>query len=303
MPVVEVNSTKLNYREAGCRDKPTIVFLYPVLFDSTVFDHLVAELANDFHLIVLDLHGHRESGYRLPLTLESMTEDYDALLTKLGFSKIAWVGYSIGGMIGMRLALSRPQLVDSLILIATSARPDPPEIRQQSWALWEMFRDGHRQEVVDPALRFFFAPNSFETQPQLIAEYRHKITNYSEKQANAMFEVAGAVFERSDISDAIHRIKAPTLIIAGTEDLISPQQESALIGSRISNARLITIANAGHLLVVEKPQEVTRSIRDFLKSERIGRGGAGHIKSRGAESRLAADLAQFFSPNVTGERS
>ena len=79
MPVVEVNSTKLNYGEAGCRDKPTIVFLHPVLFDSTVFDHLVAELANDFHLIVLDLHGHRESGYRLPLTLESMTEDYDAL--------------------------------------------------------------------------------------------------------------------------------------------------------------------------------------------------------------------------------
>ena len=133
-----------------------------MLFDSSVFDQLVSELGSNFHLIILDLHGHGESGYRSPLTLEEMAEVYFQLLTRLGISRFSWIGYSVGGMLGLCLVLQHPEAIESLILIAAIARLDPPELGQQTLALWQMFRDGHREDIVDAALRFFFAPATLE---------------------------------------------------------------------------------------------------------------------------------------------
>lgn len=68
MPALNVNGVTLNCRELGSRDKRTVVFAHIALFDSAVFDQLALELVNDFHLILLDIHGHGESGFRTPLT-------------------------------------------------------------------------------------------------------------------------------------------------------------------------------------------------------------------------------------------
>jgi pimeloyl-ACP methyl ester carboxylesterase len=80
-----------------------------------------------YHLIRLDIHGHGESGFRAPLTLEDMAADYYQLLTKLNLPNVSWVGHSIRGMLGMRLALADPEAIDSLILIATTAQLDPAQ--------------------------------------------------------------------------------------------------------------------------------------------------------------------------------
>ncbi|MDQ3686762.1 MAG: alpha/beta hydrolase [Acidobacteriota bacterium] len=263
MPVINVNDVALNYHEQGNRDRRTIVFAHALLWSSEVFDYLVSELEDDFHIIVVDIHGHGKSGYRTPMTLEEITDDYYHLLTKLDLSKVIWIGFSIGGMIGMRLALQHPEIIDSLILIATTARLDPPQIREQTWKLWEMFRDGHRASIADAALQFFFAPATYKNQPQLVEHYRHQLINF--KQVEGMFEAARAVFDRNDIGDEISTIKAPTLVIAGKDDTATSPMESEVIASRIPNAQVKIFDEANHLLVVEKPQEVVRVMRDFLR--------------------------------------
>jgi len=103
MPVITINSVGLNYRDLGSHENRTIVLAHPMLFGSDVFDYLVSELVNDFHLILPDIHGHGQSGYRAPLTLDEMTADYYRLQTELNLTKVIWIGHSIGGMIGMRL--------------------------------------------------------------------------------------------------------------------------------------------------------------------------------------------------------
>lgn len=270
MPVIDVNGVALNYREMGSRDKRTVVFAHPMLFGSEAFNHLASELVNDFHLILLDLHGHGESGYRTPLTLEEMTADYDHLLTRLNLTNVIWIGHSIGGMIGMRLALAHPEAIDSLILIATTARLDPPQLHEQAWPLWEMFRDGHREDIVDAALQFNFAPATFKNQPQLIEHYRDKVITY--QNAEGVFEAARAVFNRTDISDQIHAIQAPTLVIAGKEDTAISPAESELIAARIPNAQVAIMDDASHMIVVEKPREVAQLIREFLQMKKVAGG-------------------------------
>lgn len=263
MPVIDVNGVALNYRELGSRSNRTIVFAHAVPFGPEVFDHIASEFSDDFHLILLDIHGHGESGYRTPLTLEGMADDYYQLLKELNLSNVIWVGFSIGGMTGMRLALRHPGVIGSLILIAASARLDPPQLSAQTWLLWEMFRDGHREDIADAALQFFFAPATHRDQPRLVEQYRDKLVNL--KQAEGIFEAVRAVFDRADIGDQIGSITTPTLVIAGREDVVASPAESAHIASRIANARVAVIDDASHLVAVEKPREVARLIREFLR--------------------------------------
>jgi 3-oxoadipate enol-lactonase len=273
MPVITINSVGLNYRDLGSHENRTIVLAHPMLFGSDVFDYLVSELVNDFHLILPDIHGHGQSGYRAPLTLDEMTANYYRLQTELNLTKVIWIGHSIGGMIGMRLALAHPEAIESLVLIATTARLDPPQLREQAWPLWEMFRAGHREDIVDAALQFNFAPATFRTQPQLIEYYRNKVIGY--QNVEGVFEAVRAVFKRTDISDQINAIKAPTLVIAGKEDTAISPTESEVIASRIPNAQLALIDEAGHMLVVEKPEELTQIIREFLERKKAAGKGPG----------------------------
>ncbi|MDQ3748922.1 MAG: alpha/beta hydrolase [Acidobacteriota bacterium] len=263
MPTINIKNVPLNYAEAGNSNNHTIVFAHPVLWGAEMFDSMISELAKDFHVVAVDIHGHGQSGYRNSLTLDDMTDDFYRLIEKLDLQNITWFGYSIGGMLGMRLALAHPEKVDSLILVATNARLDAPEIKQQTLQLWEMFRVGHRADIAESALQFFFAQKTFENQPELVELYRNKIANF--KEVGGMFKAALAVLDRKDIGDKIGAINIPTLVVAGREDFSASPEEAQFIASRIPNAKLKIIEDANHLLAVEKPREVLEFIRVFLK--------------------------------------
>jgi 3-oxoadipate enol-lactonase len=263
MPVITVNGVALNYRELGNREGRTIVLAHSIPFGAQVFDEVATELADTFHLVIPDIHGHGESGYRAPLTLEEMAADFRGLLDALELSRVAWVGYSIGGLLGMRLALEHPETLDSLVVIAATARPDEPQLREQALRLWELFRDGHREEVAGPAMGAFFAPATFRDQPRLVERFREKLIHL--EGADGIFEAVRAVFDRTDISGRIGAIEAPTLVIGAKDDMAVPPEESEWIASHIPNARLAMIEDTSHLVAVERPREVARLIREFLE--------------------------------------
>jgi 3-oxoadipate enol-lactonase len=262
MPKINVNEVDLNYNEFGDPNNPTIVFCHALLWNADIFEHIISRLVSGFHIINLDLHGHGASGFRTGSTLEQMTTDYDELLNRLNLAKVSWIGCSIGGMLGMRLALLHPDIIESLTLISSTARLDPPLLQEQTFQLWKMFRDGHREDIADPSLKFFFAPATYETRPELIESYRNKLLNYGE--ARNAFEVATAVFNRSDFSERLVSIKVPTLAIAGRVDLATSPTEAEFIAAHIPGAKLAIIEDASHLLAVEKPDEVSQIIEEFL---------------------------------------
>jgi len=82
--------------------------------------------------------------------------------------------------------------------------------------------------------------------------------------ARGMFASALAAFNRSDISSEVHKIKAPTLVIAGREDLAATPAHADFIASQISGAELKIIDDAGQLAGIEKADEIARLVRDFL---------------------------------------
>ncbi|HLZ35677.1 MAG TPA: alpha/beta hydrolase [Nitrospira sp.] len=262
MPVIPINGITLHYRESGNRDNPTIVFAPALLWGGDSFNELLTELAKDFHLVTVDIHGHGLSGYREVMTLEEMAADFYLLLGQLNLEKVVWFGCSIGGMIGMRLALAHPDTLDSLVLMATSARLDPSTIKASTLHLWKMFRNGHREEIADPAMKLYFATRTYQAQPELIAKCRAELVRT--KDANGMFAAALATFNRTDISSAIHRIKTRTLVIVGREDLAVTPAQGDFIAAQIPDAELKIIDDASHLVGIEKPLEIAKLVRDFL---------------------------------------
>jgi pimeloyl-ACP methyl ester carboxylesterase len=263
MPIHTINNVALHYEERGDRSKPSLVLAGPLLFGAQGFDPLVPLLENDFYLVRLDVHGHGRSGLRVPLILEDMAEDFRELLLRLGLPKPVWVGHSIGGMLGMRIAHKYPDELAALILIAAAARPDPPALREQTWQLWQAFRAGQRATIVDPTLPFLFARATFREQPELIRRYHDWIVNFPD--AENVFQSALAVFNRTDITEFLPRIVAPTLAIAGSEDPAAPAAELQVIAERIPHARLMVIEQASHLVTLEKPREVAAGMRGFLQ--------------------------------------
>src|SRR5262249_21909363 len=136
---------------------------------------------------------------------------------KLGLTSVTWIGYSLGGMIGMRLAVAHPEVISSLVLIATTASEDPPELREPTSQLWELFRDGHREDIVDSAMAYFLSSATYKEQPELARHYRDQFVKMQE--VDGLYAVAQAVMNRTDITEQIGTITVPTLVIAGGNDI------------------------------------------------------------------------------------
>jgi 3-oxoadipate enol-lactonase len=283
MPTVQIDGTPLHYEDEGDRGRPTVVLVHPILFGTEVFDELASDLRRDFHLVRVDVHGHGRSGFRTPLTVDGMADDFNALLRHLEVGPVAWVGYSIGGMIGMRLALAHPEAIDRLVLVATTASAEPPHLVEAAGNLWKLFAAGHREDIADAALQFFFSPATYREQPELVA--RHRRSMIERGDVSGIVAAAHAAMNRDDVSAKLGAIRVPTLVVAGRDDVgAAGQAEAERIAATIPGARLAILERANHLLAVERPREFVDVASRFLREAGIavpGRARSSAMPARG----------------------
>lgn len=264
-----INNVPLHYVETGDRAKPSLVFAGSVLFGAEGFDDLVPLLEKDFHIIRIDVHGHGRSGLRIPLSLEKMADDCYDLLVPLGLSKPVWVGHSIGGMLGMRIAYKHPEAFAALVLSDHRTTRTAAVARSNLAALASVSRwsTGHHRRS---RVAVLFCPSHFPHAAGVgsaLSRLDHQLPD-----AENVFQCVRAVFERTDITEFLPRIVVPTLAIAGREDPAAPPAESQIIAERIPNARFLVIEQANRLVPAEKPREVAEAIRSFLRELSLGAG-------------------------------
>jgi pimeloyl-ACP methyl ester carboxylesterase len=125
MPTIEINSCRYYYEEHGSGNE-TILFSHGLLWSGYMFHKQVERFKDKYRVITYDHRGQGKtevtgSGY----DMDSLYEDVVLLIEKLNLGKVHFAGLSMGGFIGMRLAARRPDLVKSLILMETSALPEP----------------------------------------------------------------------------------------------------------------------------------------------------------------------------------
>jgi pimeloyl-ACP methyl ester carboxylesterase len=263
MPQMRINGAGIHYEEVG-RGRETIVFAHGLLFSGRMFEGQVRALRDRYRCITFDFRGQGQSevtpsGYNMDI----LTEDAAGLIEALGCAPCHFVGLSMGGFVGMRLAARRPTLLRSLVLLETSADPEPkenigPYRRLNLVARWLGVRP-----VAGRVLKILFGRRFLEDPARdlLKEEWRRRLIA---NNRIGITRAVTAVIDRAGVYDEIGRIALPTLIIVGDQDIATPPTKAERIRGRIPGSRLVVIPGAGHSSVIEEPEAVTRALAEFL---------------------------------------
>ena len=225
------------------------------------------ELAKDFQVIVYDARGTGQSDIpRGPYTCRQMANDLSGLLRALKIKKAHIIGASLGGNVAQEFAINFPEMTTSLVLICTFAKPDC-YLQSMGW-FWvnTIERIGHAR-LCEEIMHWAYTRSFFATQGQRIDSIRQKLEELEATYSIEGFQWKAEAGINTDTTDRLHKIKTPTLVMAGELDyFVPPSLCEAQLAKRISDSRFAIIKDAAHALFDEKPEEVNREIRAFLSS-------------------------------------
>ena len=265
MPIIRVNGAALYYEEHGTGPE-AIVFAHGLLWSCRMFDSQVAMLKERYRCVAFDFRGQGQSEVtRGGYDMETLYEDAVALIEQLSCAPCHFLGLSMGGFIGLRLATRRPELLQSLVLLETSADPEPSKNVAKYRQLTFVARWFGLGLVVDQVMPVMFGRTFLTDQAR--AEERHEWRG--RMRGNHRLGITRAttgVITRQGVYDELDRIEVPTLILVGDEDVAVPAIHSQRLHERIAGSRLKIIPRAGHTSTVEQPTAVSSAITNFLDS-------------------------------------
>jgi pimeloyl-ACP methyl ester carboxylesterase len=198
----------------------------------------------------ISLPGHPEGK---PCTsIEDYAEWLHQCVLSKGYSEPVLAGHSMGGAVAQMYALNYPQDVKGLILIGTGARL---RVRPDFLSLMEA-------GIETPAtwLKNLVEPFYSRVAPEVREKVIKKVAEVGARVQLNDFRCC----DKLDIIDRVHQITAPTLVICGTDDEMTPVKFSQYLANKIAGARLAIFEGGSHFVFMEKPEEVNRAIEEFL---------------------------------------
>ena len=199
--------------------------------------------------LAIDLPGHPDGEGEN--TIEGYAAFVDEFLTQRDLSSVILAGHSMGGAITLRLALKAPSYLKGIVLVATGAK-----LRVTSLIL-----EGVKADFVNATkliMNYAFSP---EAPNWLKEESLRELQQIRPEVVLGDFEACN----KFDTMNDIQRIKIPGLIVCGSEDILTPVKYSEYLGKNILGSRLVVIQGAGHMVMIEKPDQVNTAIEEFLK--------------------------------------
>ena len=275
---VSVNGTTLRVEEVGSGEQ-TVVFSPNPFINRALYDAPFAALSGDYRCLRYDHRGQGDSGFGAPqpspdlLGTEGLYDDAVALLDQLGVDNCHWVGSSIGGFVGARLAARHPDRVRSLVLLGFSTERATRADMGQVNMMLGMLRasrfmgpagNAMLRRVCEQAMRNMFGV-TFMSDPTRADDrelWRQRFMAVLVPEAVPMLR---QVFGHPGTSpELLAQIEAPTLIIVGEEEY-GGTDEARQAQRDIPDARLVTVPGAGHMVLVEQPEVGTAAITEFIR--------------------------------------
>ena len=263
MPMLRVNGTELYYEDTG-GGGPAILFSHGLFWDSSLFAPQIAALKSRYRCVAYDHRGQGRSADSdlRAIDMDTLFADAVALIEALDLKPVHVCGLSMGGFVAMRLGARRSDLVRSLLLLDTSADPEPPEnapkYRLGNW----IARFLGVGLVVDATMPMMFGKSALRD-PARAAE-RDAWRRQLRSNRRSLWRAVNGVIERPSVYHELSRITAPTLVMVGEEDTVTVSAKAERIAAAITGAKLVRVPRAGHILTLEQPQAATRAISSFL---------------------------------------
>jgi pimeloyl-ACP methyl ester carboxylesterase len=260
-----VNGTTLSYHERG-RGGRNVALLHGFPLDSRMWEAQLAALGDapgGCRVVAPDLRGFGQSKSETPFTIESLADDVHALLSAVGALPTVLVGLSMGGYVALAYAKKYPKDLRGLVLVDTKAEGDTPEGKAGRQKMIDLVRKDGSKAVADQMLPKMLSKDAAAQRPQ----QAQALSRIMESCPPRTIEHAlAAMRDRPDRAPELSSIRAPTLVLVGESDAITPPDVSESMAKKVPGAKLVTIRGAGHMSPMEQPEQVNRALRAFLES-------------------------------------
>lgn len=267
MSEIQINGARLYYEETGSGPE-TIVFSHGLLMNGEMFGDQVEALSKRYRCIAYDHRGQARSEItRSGYDMDTLTDDAAMLIRELGAAPCHFVGLSMGGFVGMRLAIRHPQLLRSLVLMDTSADPEPEQNRGPYRKLAFIGRWLGFRPVAGKLMNIMFS-QSFLNDPAKAKTRERWRQHLLHLNRSGTSRAAHGVIDREGVYEQLDRIQTPTLVLVGEEDVATVPAKSERIHAAITGSELVVVPRAGHSASIEQPEAVTRAIQAFLDKQR-----------------------------------
>ncbi|WP_313391765.1 3-oxoadipate enol-lactonase [Sphingobium yanoikuyae] len=256
MAFIQRNGVNLYWKRDGRDDAPALLLLNSIGTDMDLWDGVLPHLRDHFALLRIDARGHGASiGEPGDYALAMLADDVLAATDAAGFDRFSVAGVSLGGMIGMELALRTPERVEKLLPICTSATMD-----SASWndRIAKVRGEG-MAAIADLAMGRFL---SDAAEPAIYEAVRRQLLAMDAQG----YAGCGAAIRDMNLAGRIGGIACPTLVITGTRDTSTPYEgHGEHLIARIPGAAHVAL-EAAHLAPLEAPEALAGAITSFLES-------------------------------------
>lgn len=268
MPYLTIKGRRMFYEDRGSGFP--LLFGHSYLWTADMWQPQIEALSANYRCIVPDLWGHGRSDTppETSRTIEALADDYWTFVSELGLDRFAMIGLSVGGMWGAHLALNHPEVVRALVLMDTSLASEPEQTRMLYFSMLDAVEQMGEfpENIAATVAPMFFSPKTVRERPEMVADFQAYLVAEPPERIPGVVDLGRGIFGRNSVIDCFDEIQMPAMVVVGADDGPRPPHEARAMAERIPGARLEIVEDAGHICSLEKPDQVTALLQDFLAS-------------------------------------
>ncbi|HEY0367531.1 MAG TPA: alpha/beta fold hydrolase [Pyrinomonadaceae bacterium] len=260
MSSVRINNLNLAYTDTGAGRPIVLIHGYP--FNRSLWTEQIPALSNGYRIIAPDLRGFGDSDASPDTsTMNRLAADVAELMDHLEIPRATIGGLSMGGYVALAFYKQFPSRVRALVLADTRAQADTEEAKQTRAQQAEKALSEGMAGLADAMLPKLLAPETVSKRPEIVKFVRDMMLQTKPEGAAAALR---GMAEREDQTGLLPKISAPTLILVGSEDAITPVVDSEKMHEAIVSSKLVVLDHAGHVSNVERAQQFNDALLHFL---------------------------------------
>jgi 3-oxoadipate enol-lactonase len=260
---LKLNDIIINYNETNRGRGKTVIFIHGFPFNKRMWNAQVDAL-KDCHCIAYDIRGFGNSTAGSDeFSIELFADDLDGLMDLLQVKSAVICGLSMGGYVALRAAVKYSHRVRGLVLCDTQCIADTAEGREKRYKVIEQIEASGLDAYAEASVKNLFCEKSFAEKKPAIDVIKQMILNSAPSSVIATLK---ALASREETCSILSDINAPTLILCGREDKITPPAQAEALRAGIAGSSMKIFDDAAHVSNLEQPKLFNAALTDFLSA-------------------------------------
>jgi 3-oxoadipate enol-lactonase len=264
--IKNINGIDLYYELKGnLESKETIVFFNGVMASTNSWNYQIPIFEKmNYKILLHDFKGQLKSEKpEGPYSFKEHAYESKLLMDELDIKKVHIIGTSYGGEVALRFAIDYPQYVKSISIIDSVSELDETlKYFLEGWKKLAANKNG--KDFFYGMMPSIYSNTFIKNNLKMLDKRAEALEKISKDYFEGQIELYNTFLNDVEMTKELSKIKCPSLIICGEEDILKPKKFSKIISDNISNSEYITIPDCGHVAIFEKYKELNSILLGFI---------------------------------------